>query len=445
MEVLQKLKILSDAAKYDVSCSSSGSNRKGKKGELGSAHTSGICHSWSDDGRCVSLLKILLTNYCIYDCAYCINRCTNDLPRAMFTPEEVVDLTINFYKRNYIEGLFLSSAVYRNPNYTMELLEKIVRKLRVEEKFNGYIHLKAIPGADREIIERAGFYVDRMSVNIELPSSEGLKALAPQKNKESILKPMNFINSRIIQSSDERSRFRYAEKFVPAGQTTQLIVGATKDDDLKILKLSEGLYKGYQLKRVYYSAYVPVTNNPKLPNIASPPLVRENRLYQADWLLRFYGYQADELLNASKPNFDLELDPKCDWALRNIHLFPVEINRVDYSTLLRIPGVGVQSAKRIATARRFGSLDFEDLKKLGVVLKRAKYFITCKGKYYGLKEMDSDRIRQNLLLETKGNKKSNALDQLSLFSLYPNLISDAKSEPKKIITNPWRMLTYGED
>lgn len=445
MEVLEKLKILSDAAKYDVSCSSSGSNRKGKKGELGSAHVSGICHSWSDDGRCVSLLKILMTNYCIYDCAYCINRCTNDLPRAMFTPEEVVDLTINFYKRNYIEGLFLSSAVYKNPNYTMELLEKIVRKLRVEEKFNGYIHLKAIPGADREIIERAGFYVDRMSVNIELPSNEGLKALAPQKNKESILKPMNFINSRIIQSSDERSRFRYAEKFVPAGQTTQLIVGATKDDDLKILKLSEGLYKGYQLKRVYYSAYVPVTNNPKLPNIASPPLVRENRLYQADWLLRFYGYHADELLNESKPNFDLELDPKCDWALRNIHLFPVEINRVDYSTLLRIPGVGVQSAKRIATARRFGSLDFEDLKKLGVVLKRAKYFITCKGKYFGLKEMDGDGIRQNLLLETKGNKKSNPLDQLSLFSLYPDLMRGTKIENKKIITNPSRMLTYGED
>ncbi len=432
MDVLEKLKILSDAAKYDVSCSSSGSNRKGKKGELGSANPGGICHSWSDDGRCISLLKILLTNDCIYNCVYCINRCANQLPRATFTPEEVVDLTMNFYKRNYIEGLFLSSAVYKNPNYTMELLEKTVKKLRLEEKFNGYIHLKAIPGADKEIIERAGLYVDRMSVNIELPSSEGLKALAPQKNKESILKPMNFINSRMIQSVEEIRRFKYAEKFVPAGQTTQLIVGATRDNDLKILKLSEGLYKGYKLKRVYYSAYVPVSNSPNLPAIISPPFVRENRLYQADWLLRFYGYNADELLDENKPNFDLELDPKCDWALRNINLFPVEINKADYSILLRIPGVGVKSAMRIISARKFASLDFEDLKKLGVVLKRAKYFITCKGKYFGLKDMDGEIIRKNLVLETKGNRNTNNTEQLSLFSMYPNLIVNTTRFPGPI-------------
>lgn len=428
MDVLEKLKVLSDAAKYDVSCSSSGSNRKGKKGQLGSASPGGICHSWSDDGRCISLLKILFTNDCIYNCVYCINRCTNPLPRAMFTPEELVDLTMNFYKRNYIEGLFLSSAVYKNPNYTMELLEKTVRKLRVEEKFNGYIHLKAIPGADKEIIQRAGLYVDRMSVNIELPSSEGLKLLAPQKNKESILKPMNFINNKIIQSSEEVKRFKYAEKFVPAGQTTQLIVGATRDNDLKILKLSEGLYKSYKLKRVYYSAYVPVSSSPNLPAIAAPPFVRENRLYQADWLLRFYGYNADELLDERKPNFDLELDPKCDWALRNINLFPVEINRADYMMLLRVPGIGVKSAMRIASARKFASLDFEDLKKLGVVLKRAIYFITCKGKHYGLKSMDENNIRRDLILGM--NQKNNSdIQQLSLFSMYPDLIP---AEERKI-------------
>jgi len=402
--------------------------RKGKKGELGNANPGGICHSWSDDGRCISLLKILFTNDCIYNCVYCINRCTNQLPRATFTPEEVVELTMNFYKRNYIEALFLSSAVYKNPNYTMELLEKTVKKLRLEEQFNGYIHLKAIPGADKEIIERAGFYVDRMSVNIELPSSEGLKALTPQKNKESILKSMNFINSRMSQSFEEIKRFKYAEKFVPAGQTTQLIVGATRNNDLKILKLSEGLYKEYKLKRVYYSAYVPISNNPNLPAIISPPFVRENRLYQADWLLRFYGYNADELLDENKPNFDLEIDPECDWALRNINLFPIEINKANYSTLLRIPGVGVRSAMRIISARKFCSLDFDHIKKLGVVLKRAKYFVTCKGKYYGLSNMDGESIRRDLTLEIKNKTQPNNIDQLSLFSMYPNLILDNKTK-----------------
>lgn len=412
MDVLDKLKILSDAAKYDVSCSSSGSNRKNKQGGLGNASPSGVCHSWADDGRCISLLKILMTNYCIYDCAYCINRSSNDLPRAIFTPEEIVDLTMNFYKRNYIEGLFLSAAVFKSPNYTMELILEVVRNLREEQNFNGYIHAKAIPGADREIVEKVGKYVDRMSVNIELPTEEGLKLLAPQKNKESILKPMNLIKSGITQSVEERKRFRSSPNFVPAGQTTQLIVGATPDNDLKILRLSEGLYDGYNLKRVYYSAFVPVSNNPKLPVIKSPPLVRENRLYQADWLLRFYGFKAKELLDEDKPDFDLALDPKCDWALRNINLFPVEINKADYNMLLRVPGIGVKSAIKIISARRFTSIDFYDLKKLGIVLKRAQYFITCKGKYYGIKSMDSEIIRNQLV---DGSPMEKNYQQLSLF------------------------------
>lgn len=412
MDVLEKLKILSDAAKYDVSCSSSGSNRKNKKGGLGDTSSCGICHSWSDDGRCISLLKILMTNYCIYDCAYCINRSSNDLPRAIFTPDEIVDLTINFYKRNYIEGLFLSSAVFRSPNYTMEMLFQVVRKLREEQNFNGYIHTKAIPGADKEIVEKVGRYVDRMSVNIELPTEEGLKLLAPQKNKESILKPMSLIKTGITQSMEERKKFRFSPKFVPAGQTTQLIVGATVDNDLKILRLSEGLYNSYGLKRVYYSAFVPVSNNPNLLLIKSPPLVRENRLYQADWLLRFYGFEAKELLDEENPDFDLTLDPKCDWALRNIHLFPVEINKADYDMLLRVPGIGVKSAMRIIQARRFSAIDFYDLKKLGIVLKRAQYFITCKGKYYGLKSMDSQVIRNQLV---EGSQTEKNYQQLSLF------------------------------
>lgn len=421
MDVLEKLKILSDAAKYDVSCSSSGSNRKNKKGGLGDAKPSGVCHSWSDDGRCISLLKILMTNYCIYDCAYCVNRSSNDLPRATFTPDEVVDLTINFYKRNYIEGLFLSAAVFRSPNYTMEMIFQVVRKLREEENFNGYIHTKAIPGADKEIVEKVGRFVDRMSVNIELPTEEGLKLLAPQKNKDSILKPMNLIKTGILESTEERKKFRFSPKFVPAGQTTQLIVGATTDPDLKILRLSEGLYNSYGLKRVYYSAFVPVSNNSKLPAIKSPPLVRENRLYQADWLLRFYGFQAKELLDEKKPDFDLALDPKCDWALRNIHLFPVEINKADYNMLLRVPGIGVKSAMRIVQARRLSSIDFYDLKKLGIVLKRAQYFITCKGKYYGLKDMDSEIIRNQLVEKSsmeQGYHQLSLFDQVSLQDKY---------------------------
>ncbi|WP_333870521.1 putative DNA modification/repair radical SAM protein [Desulforamulus putei] len=413
MELLEKLSILSAAAKYDVSCSSSGSTRKNIRGGLGNAAQSGICHSWSDDGRCISLLKILLTNYCVYDCAYCVNRVSNDIPRASFTPEEVVDLTINFYRRNYIEGLFLSSAIWKNPNHTMELLVRAVRKLRVEYRFNGYIHLKAIPGADWKLIAEAGTLVDRMSVNIELPSSEGLKLLAPQKRKENILKPMSLLGSQILENREERKRFRKAPSFVPAGQSTQLIVGATSDSDLRIIKLSENLYRSFNMKRVYYSAYVPVSSNPKLPSISTPPLDREHRLYQADWLLRFYGFEAQELLSDSHPNFQLELDPKSDWALRHLNLFPVEVNKADYHLLLRVPGIGVKSAQKIVAARRFHSLDYEDLHKIGVVLKRARYFITCRGKYYGEVPFREDVIKQRLVPK---QKQEPSWTQLSLFS-----------------------------
>ena len=410
MDIQEKLKILSDAAKYDVSCSSSGSNRANKKGGIGNASTSGICHSWSDDGRCISLLKILMTNYCVYDCVYCVNRSSNDLPRAIFTPEEIVDLTINFYKRNYIEGLFLSSAVYKDPNYTMEQILKVVKTLREKENFNGYIHTKTIPGTDNWLVDEVGKYVDRMSVNIELPSENGLKILAPKKTKENILQPMRFINSNIIETREEKKIFKFKSNFVPAGQTTQMIIGATDDSDLKILNLSASLYKTLNLKRVYYSAFIPVSVNPKLPLIKSPPLVRENRIYQADWLLRFYNFKAHELLDESKPNFDLALDPKCDWALRNMEYFPVEVNRADYKTLLRIPGIGVKSAKRIVSARKFTKLVYSDLKKMGIVLKRAQHFITCDGKYYGSKSTDPQVLKLEII---NPNKKD--IRQISMF------------------------------
>ncbi|NLL07047.1 MAG: putative DNA modification/repair radical SAM protein [Clostridiaceae bacterium] len=414
MELQKKLEILSAAAKYDVSCSSSGSNRKNTKGGLGNSSACGICHSWADDGRCISLLKILLTNYCIYDCAYCVNRLSNDVPRATFTPYEVAGLTINFYRRNYIEGLFLSSSIIKDPNYTMEQLYESVRILREEYNFNGYIHLKAIPGADLSLIEASGKLVDRMSLNIELPSSKGLQLLAPQKTRKNILKPMSFVNSKIVETKDNRRFFKSSSRFVPAGQSTQLIVGATPDHDLKILRLSEGLYKGYGLKRVYYSAYVPVSNNPNLPTISRPPLLREHRLYQADWLLRFYGFSSSELLDEEHPDFDTDFDPKCSWALRNINLFPVDINKSDYEMLLRIPGVGVRSARKIITARRVKQLDFDDLKKLGIVLKRARFFITCKGKYYSSIGLDEMQIRE--VLADKSRKSHDNWEQLSIFT-----------------------------
>lgn len=425
MELIEKLRILSDAAKYDVSCSSSGSKRKNTNNGIGNSHSSGICHSFTPDGRCISLLKILLTNYCIYDCAYCINRLNNDVERAAFSPEEVVDLTMNFYKRNYIEGLFLSSAVFKNPNYTMELLVKILKSLRLNHKFNGYIHVKAIPGADDYLIKEAGLYADRMSVNIELPSSQGLKLLAPQKSKESIIKPMSLINKEISTSLDNHKVFKKAPLFVPGGQSTQLIVGATADTDYNILKLSEGLYNKFSLKRVYYSAYVPINTNKNLPTIKHPPLVRENRLYQADWLLRYYGFSADELLNEHSPNFHEDLDPKTSYALNNLNDFPVEINTASYEKLLRVPGIGVRSAKRIVITRKVQFLNFNDIKKLGVVMKRAQYFITCRGKYYGDVNFEKEKIESKLIHKTiiSPSPLQKDYEQLSLFTTLPAVVS----------------------
>lgn len=411
MEMGEKLKILADAAKYDASCSSSGSKRKNSPGGLGNGAVGGICHSWSDDGRCISLLKILYTNYCIYDCAYCINRVSNDIPRASFTPEEVADLSINFYRRNYIEGLFLSSAVMKSPDYTMEQMLKTVRLLREEHKFNGYIHLKAIPGADYSLIQKAGYYADRMSVNIELPSKKSLHLLAPQKKMDKIITPMKKIGTGIVENREERKNSKKVQGFVPAGQSTQLIIGASPEPDYYILKLSEKLYQSFNLKRVYYSAYIPVVKNPILPSLRRPPLLREHRLYQADWLLRFYGFKADELLDKKHLNFDPLLDPKANWALNNLHLFPVEINTADYEMLLRVPGIGVKSARRIIKARRAGSISYSDLIKFGTVLKRARFFITCQGRYYSGIPFNEDLIKERL---KDGSGKEERI-QLSLF------------------------------
>jgi len=401
VELMEKLKILSDSAKYDVSCSSSGSSRKNMPGGIGNGHLAGICHSWSEDGRCISLLKVLFSNVCVYDCVYCVNRITNDIPRASFTPEELCELTIQFYRRNYIEGLFLSSAIMKTPDYTMERMIKALKLLRINYRFNGYIHFKAIPGSDPKLIEEAGLYADRMSVNIDLPSVQGLKLLAPQKDYNQIVTPMSYIHGRILENKEERKAARNAPAFVPAGQSTQMIIGATRDHDFSILRLSEYLYKTYSLKRVYYSAYVPVNQHPNLPAVyTDPPLLREHRIYQADWLLRFYGFQAKELLDEFHRDFSMDVDPKCDWALRNIHLFTVEINKAPYEMLLRVPGIGVTSALKIVKARRLGSLSYDHLKQFRVVLKRARYFITCRGKYYGDVPVESDRIRP-LIAEKK--------------------------------------------
>jgi putative DNA modification/repair radical SAM protein len=420
MNVMRKLEILSDAAKYDASCSSSGSNRKNTKNGIGNAATAGICHSWAQDGRCISLLKILYTNRCIYDCKYCINRSSNEVERTSFTPKEVVDLTINFYRRNYIEGLFLSSGVERSPDYTMENLVRILKDLRLVHKFNGYIHVKAIPGSDPKLIYEAGLYADRMSVNIELPSEKSLKLLAPQKNKADILRPMGLIKQSIIESTDYKKKGFNAPKFTPGGQSTQIMVGATNESDLRVISLTEGLYDTFGLKRVYYSAYVPVVQHANLPAIqTTPPLLKEHRMYQADWLLRFYGFKAKELLDDLNPNFDIDLDPKAFWALNNLEKFPVEINNVPYETLLRIPGIGVTSALRIVRARRLCNLSYDNLKKLGIVLKRARYFITCNGKFYGDKDMERARLK-NYLLDYESIDKP---EQLSLFNQRSDLFA----------------------
>ena len=398
LTVKEKLKILSDAAKYDVSCSSSGVGRKGDGTGIGNTESAGICHSFSSDGRCISLLKILFTNECIYDCKYCINRRSNDVPRTSFTPDEICELTIEFYRRNYIEGLFLSSGIIKSPTYTMELIYEAILKLRTVYRFQGYIHVKAIPGADPMLIERLGMLADRMSVNLELPTAESLKTLAPNKHRKNILGPMRMIQRGIAQNKNELVVYRHAGSFVPGGQSTQMIVGATPENDYQIMMVAESLYRKFDLKRVYYSAFVSVNEDKDLPALpGGPPLLREHRLYQADWLLRFYGFEAKELLSEQRPNFNILLDPKADWALRHLEQFPVEINRADYQMILRVPGIGVTSAKRIVKARRTGNLSFEDLKKIGVVLKRALYFITCSGRMMYPTKMDEDYITRNLI------------------------------------------------
>lgn len=415
MEVLDKLTILADAAKYDAACTSSGLDRASRPGGLGATMACGCCHSFSADGRCITLLKVLQSNACSYDCTYCVNRRSNDTRRATFTPRELAELTIQFYRRNYIEGLFLSSAVVQSPDHTCELMLETLRILRQEYLFFGYIHAKAIPGASRELLAQLAMLADRMSVNIELPSRQSLALLAPDKHKEDILKLMAFLRDGIAQGKQELVRYRHAPRFAPAGQSTQLIVGATPETDLQILRLSTAMYQKYALKRVFYSAYLPVVEHKNLPALATrPPLLREHRLYQADWLLRYYHFQAEELLDEQEPNFNPYLDPKCGWAIRHPEQFPVEVNRAEYETLLRVPGIGVKSARRIITARRSGRLDFAGLKKLGVVLKRAKYFTLCGGKAFPGIRMEHDAILRALLsdaaLETMGQA-----DQLSLF------------------------------
>ena len=491
MDVMEKLQILADSAKYDVACTSSGSNRKGIAGAIGNSVAPGICHTFSADGRCISLLKILYTNHCIFDCKYCINRSSNDVPRVSFTPEEVCRLTIEFYRRNYIEGLFLSSGINHTPNQTMAEIVETLMLLREKYHFNGYIHCKAIPGADPDLIELAGWYADRMSVNLELPTTEGLRALAPHKNRKNILLPMRQIQAGIEENmqalgiNDSRGRYWYTARelgrkeedttlllrenlrkkiliqenkvsdagnnavpavlnedslknevtglhmkneakwanqnhtgrFAPAGQSTQMIIGATGESDYQVLAVSEALYKKFDLKRVFYSAFIRVNDDSALPVLpGGPPLRREHRLYQADWLLRYYGFEAKELLSEKQPNFNEFLDPKCDWALRHPEQFPVEVNRADYYTLLRVPGIGVKSARRIVQARKTGRLDFNDLKKVGVVLKRAIYFITCSGAYYFSVKFTEGMILQNLLLAEKPPKQEETCyQQLSLF------------------------------
>ncbi len=398
MSIYEKLDILADAAKYDVACTSSGVDRKGDGKHMGNCMAKGICHSFSADGRCISLLKILFTNECVFDCKYCINRRSNDVVRTSFTPEEVCKLTIEFYRRNYIEGLFLSSGILHNPTYTMELLYQTLYKLRNEYGFRGYIHVKAIPGAPQELIDQTGLLADRMSINLELPTSESLKKLAPHKSRKTILGPMRQIQNRMEENRQDLVLYRKAPRFVPAGQSTQMIIGATPENDFEIVSVAESLYQKFQLKRVFYSAFVKVNEDATLPALpGGPPLLREHRLYQADWLMRFYGFQAGELLSEKHPNFNMFLDPKCDWALSHLEVFPVEVTQAEYHLLLRVPGIGVKSAQRIVKARRYGALQFEDLKKMGVVLKRAIYFITCGGRQMYPVKIEEDYIMRNLL------------------------------------------------
>lgn len=413
--LIEKLQILSDAAKYDVSCSSSGSTRKNHNKGLGDTGN-GICHTYTEDGRCVSLLKILFTNVCIFDCAYCVTRKSNDIKRTSFTVQEVVDLTINFYRRNYIEGLFLSSGIFKDADYTMERLVQVAKKLRTDHKFNGYIHLKSIPGASDELMHEAGLYADRLSINIEIPTESGLKLLAPDKNRKDMIQPMDYLKKEIILKKEEKKLFKNAPLFAPAGQSSQMIIGAGKETDRDIMYTAEKLYKRFNLKRVYYSGYVPISNDIRLPGIGtSVPVVRENRLYQTDWLMRFYGFNIRELLNDENPTLDLDIDPKLSWALRNLNHFPLNINKADISQILRIPGIGRQSAFKITQARKFQKLTWDHLKKIGVALNRAKYFITCNSNSYERRDLTEMKIRQFILAESHSKYSKHKVNQLLLF------------------------------
>jgi putative DNA modification/repair radical SAM protein len=413
--ITEKLNILADAAKYDVSCASSGSKRKNENKGLGNA-SNGICHSYTEDGRCVSLLKILLTNHCIFDCAYCVSRKNNDIKRAAFTVQEVVDLTINFYRRNYIEGLFLSSGIFKDADHTMERLVRVAKKLRTEHNFNGYIHLKSIPGASDELMREAGLYADRLSVNLEMPTEAGLKLLAPDKSHKDMIKPMGFLKNEIIKHTEEKKLFKKAPMFAPAGQSTQVIIGATPENDMQVLASANYFYKNFNLKRVYYSGYVPVLADSRLPALnTAVPMVRENRLYQADWLMRFYGFNVNEIVNMNQPLLDLDIDPKLSWAIRNMQVFPIDINQADLQLILRVPGIGLLSAQKIVSARRFGKLNWDQVKKMGVALNRARYFITCNSRDFERRDLSGTSIKQFILAESQSKYLKNAQTQLSLF------------------------------
>jgi len=415
--IREKLNILADAAKYDVSCASSGSNRKNTNKGLGNATGMGICHTYTQDGRCVSLLKILLTNHCIFDCAYCVTRKSNDIKRAAFKVQEVVDLTINFYRRNYIEGLFLSSGIFKNADYTMERLVEVAKKLRLEENFNGYIHLKSIPGASDELMKEAGLYADRLSVNIEIPTKAGLKELAPDKNHEDFIKPMTKVKNEIMQYNSEKKIIKSTPKYAPAGQSTQMIIGASGENDMQIMYTSNYLYNRFNLKRVYYSGYIPVSYDKRLPVIGTEvPVLRENRLYQTDWLLRFYGFDISELLNPEHPNLDLDIDPKLTWALRNLNQFPINVNTADKMLLARVPGLGMVSVNKIINARRFRKLNWEHLKTIGVKLNRAKYFITCNSKHFEHKDYAASQLKQIIVNSSNSKHKTAFTGQLALFT-----------------------------
>lgn len=412
----KKLNILADAAKYDVSCSSSGSNRKNNNNGLGNGHMSGICHTYTEDGRCVSLLKILLTNHCIFDCAYCVSRKSNDIERAAFTVEEVVELTMNFYRRNYIEGLFLSSGIFKNADFTMERLLRVVKKLRLEEKYNGYIHLKTIPGASDELIKEAGLYADRMSINLEMPTESGLKLLAPEKSHQDVIKPLGFVRQQIVQFTEEKKLIKHVPQFVPAGQSTQMVVGATPETDKDIMYTADAFYRNFSLKRVYYSGYIPISNDSRMPAIGSqPPLLRENRLYQTDWLMRFYGFNVREILNDNHPHLDTDIDPKLSWALRNLQHFPVDINTAPYQMIMRIPGIGITSAQKIVKARQFGRLHIYQLQKIGVAYNRAQYFMTCADTPFQLRDYQATQLKAFILAQSQSKYLKTDRQQLALF------------------------------